>query len=100
MVNKFLVIGFLIGIVFGIIGMLLFESNVSKPNQLIYDAATKKLDERIRKDSILIDSLKKNVKIEIREIEKIKTKYVTIYKAVDVANLRDLDVAFDSLLSE
>ena len=93
-------IGFLIGIVFGIIGAVLFQPNVSKPNQLIYDAATKKLDERIRKDSILIDSLKKNVKIEIREIEKIKTKYVTIYKAVDVANLRDLDVAFDSLLSE
>lgn len=100
MVNKFVVIGFLIGIVFGIIGILLFESNVSKPNELIYKASTKKLDERIRKDSILIDSLKKNVKIEIREIEKIKTKYVTIYKAVDVANLRDLDVAFDSLLSE
>ena len=100
MVNKFLVIGFLIGIFFGIIGTVLFQPDVSKPNQLIYDAATKKLDERIRKDSILIDSLKKNVKIEIREIEKIKTKYVTIYKAVDVANLRDLDVAFDSLLSE
>ena len=100
MVNKFLVIGFLIGILFGIIGSVLLQPNVSKLNKLIYDAATKKLDERIRKDSILIDSLKKNVKIEIREIEKIKTKYVTIYKAVDVANLRDLDVAFDSLLSE
>lgn len=102
MVNKYSIITFLIGLVFGIISMVLLRKSEpdQKPETKVYDVANNRLKERIKSDSVLIVKLKKNVRVEIREIEKIKIKYVPFQNEINRGNPVQLDSMFNIILSE
>lgn len=100
MVNKFVVIGFLIGLGFGIISMVLLRKSEPEPETKVYDVSTKRLKERIKNDSILIVKLKNEKDTIIKEIYRDRTFYKTIYEKIPYSNSVDRINAFDTLLTK
>lgn len=95
-----MVIGFLIGLVFGIISMVIWHKSEPKPETTIYDASTKRLKERIKSDSVLIVKLKNEKDTIVKEIYRDRTFYKTIYEKIPHSNSVDRINAFDTLLTK
>jgi len=100
MISRQLAIGLAVGISIGLSVMAIIGQLRPKPETTIYDVSTKRLKERVKSDSVLIDNLKKNVRVEIREIEKIKIKYVPVQNEINRGNPVQLDSMFNVILSE
>jgi uncharacterized membrane-anchored protein YhcB (DUF1043 family) len=102
MVNRLVVIGFLIGLVFGIISMVLFRKSEpdQKPETKVYDVANNRLKERIKNDSVLILKLRTEKDTIIKEIYRDRTFYKTIYEKIPFSNSVDRINAFDTLLTK
>lgn len=99
MVNKFVVIGFLIGLGFGIISMVIWHKSEPKPETKVYEYEMTRIENKKLKDSI--DRMKINDRSEkiYDSIFVDRVIYKTIYEKIPFSSSSDRDSAFDTLLS-